>query len=396
MGGCETHATNAREDHQRGVAELETKTAVYHAEVIGSMLRPPWLVEARAAMRAGQMDADSYRAVEDRAVDEALGIQEAAGVDVVTDGEMRRDIFFDAFVAGMDGFSHEPAWTVQFHRPDEEQAFQVEIPFTVTERIRPRRSPALDEFLAAKDRTSRPLKITIPSPTLVVAFWNNERSRLAYNDPFELFADSAEAIREWVGQLFDAGCQYVQIDAPEFNEVYADPRVRAEYVARGVDPDRFKAEGAELLARVADVPRGPDTVLGLHVCKGNGTQSYIAVGGYEDICQEVFRRAQGFDVFLMEYDDERSGSFEPLRHLPDDKVAVLGLVSTKWRELEDPTLLRQRIEDAARFHPKERLALATQCGFASASETAEQRLITTEVQAAKLKLVADVARDVWG
>jgi Cobalamin-independent synthase, Catalytic domain len=234
---------------------METQTAVYRAEVIGSMLRPPWLVEARAAMRSGQMDADAYRAVEDRAVDEALRIQEDAGVDVVTDGEMRRDIFFDAFVAGMEGFSHEPAWTVQFHRPDADQAFQVDIPFTVTDRIRARRSPALDEFLAAKDRASKPLKVTIPSPTLVVAFWNNERSRAAYDSPFELFADSANAVREWVRQLFDAGCRYVQIDAPEFNEVYADPRVRAEYVARGVDPDRFKAEGAELLAHVADVPR---------------------------------------------------------------------------------------------------------------------------------------------
>lgn len=375
---------------------MPTQTAVYRAEVIGSMLRPPWLVEARAAMRAGQMDAESYRALEDRAVDEALRIQEDAGVDVVTDGEMRRDIFFDAFVAGMEGFSHEPAWTVRFHRPEEDQAFQVEIPFTVTGKITPRRSPVLDEFLAAKDRTTRPLKVTVPSPTLVVAFWNNERSRVAYDDPFQLFADSADAVREWVRQLFEAGCRYVQIDAPEFNEVYADPRVRAEYLERGVDPERFKAEGAELLAHVADVPRGPDTVLGLHVCKGNGTQSYIAVGGYEDICQEVFRRAHGFDVFLMEYDDERSGSFEPLRHLPDDKMAVLGLVSTKWPELEDPRELRRRIEDAARFHPKERLALATQCGFASASETAEQRLMTQELQAAKLKLVADVAHEVWG
>jgi 5-methyltetrahydropteroyltriglutamate--homocysteine methyltransferase len=375
---------------------METQTAVYRAEVIGSMLRPPWLVEARTAMRAGQMDAESYRALEDRAVVEALRIQEEAGVDVATDGEMRRDIFFDAFVAGMEGFSHEPSYTVQFHRPDEDEAFQVEIPFTVTGKIKPRRSPALDEFLAAKDRTSLPLKITVPSPTLVVAFWNNERSRPAYRDPFELFVDSADAVRDWVRQLFEAGCRYVQIDAPEFNEVYADPRIRAEYLARGVDPDRFKAEGAELLAHVASVPRGPDSVLGLHVCKGNGTQSYIAVGGYEDICQEVFRRAQDFDVFLMEYDDERSGSFEPLRHLPDDKVAVLGLVSTKWRELEDPAVLRRRIDDAARFHPKERLAIATQCGFASAAETAEERLMTGELQAAKLKLVADVAHDVWG
>jgi 5-methyltetrahydropteroyltriglutamate--homocysteine methyltransferase len=272
---------------------------------------------------------------------------------------------------------------------------EVEIPFTVTEKIKRRSSPALDEFLASKDRTKLPLKMTLPSPTLISAFWSSEGSKDAYSDPFELFTDAAEALRDWAGELFDAGCPYVQIDAPEFNQVFADQRIRDEYIERGIDPERFKVEGAELLGRVASVNRPANTVLGLHVCKGNGTQSWLAQGGYEDICREVFKRADGFDVFLMEYDDDRSGSFEPLRHLPDDKVAVLGLVSSKLQALEDPEVLRGRIEEAARFHPKERLALATQCGFASASETAEQRLFTDDAQAAKLKLVADVAHAVW-
>lgn len=374
---------------------MSQQTVIYRAEVIGSMLRPPWLVQARSDLRAGRMELQEYKAVEDRAVDEALRLQEDAGVDVVTDGEMRRDIFFDLFVNGMDGFSHERAWTVQFHQEDTDVAFEVDIPFTVTERVKPKSSPALVEFLACKDRTRLPLKVTMPSPTLIVAFWSAEKSKGAYPDPFSLFADAADALRTWIGELFDAGCRYVQIDAPEFNEVYADPRIRAEYEQRGIDVERFKSEGAELLARVADVDRAEDTVLGLHVCKGNGTQSFIAKGGYEDICREVFKRAEGFDAFLMEYDDARSGSFEPLRHLPDDKVAVLGLVSTKWRQLEDPAELRARIDEAARFHPKERLALATQCGFASAAETAEERKITDQVQAEKLRLVAEVAHSVW-
>jgi methionine synthase II (cobalamin-independent) len=371
---------------------------IYHADVIGSMLRPPWLVEARQAMRAGTLDPAEYKAVEDRAVDEALRIQEEAGVDVVSDGEMRRDIFFDQFVTGMEGFSPVPAYTVAFHESgnDPNVSFTVEIPFSVTGRLERRSSPMLDEYLAAKDRTDKPLKITMPSPTLVAAFWNNELSREAYDDPFELFADSAELLKTWAQELFDAGCPYVQVDAPEFNEVYADERIRAEYVERGIDPERFKVEGAELLGVLGSVPRPEGSVLGLHVCKGNGTQSYIARGGYEDISREVFRRAEGFDVFLMEYDDERSGSFEPLRHLPDDKVAVLGMLSTKWVELESAELLKQRIDEAAQYHPKEQLGLATQCGFASASETAEQRLTSEEAQAAKLKRIADVARDVWG
>ncbi len=273
---------------------------IYRADVVGSMLRPAWLVEARQRFRAGALAPEAYRKIEDRAVAEAVSIQEKTGVDVVTDGEMR-----------------------------------------------------------------------------------------------PLYTEAADAVRRWVCELFDAGCRYVQIDAPEFNEIYADARVRADFQSRGLDPERFKAEGAELLNFIAGAARPRGAQLGLHVCKGNGTQSWIAEGGYEDICREVFRRADGFDIFHLEFDDERSGSFEPFRHLPDDKVAVLGLVSTKWQALEEAALLKERIQQAAAFHPLERLALAPQCGFASASETAEQRKITPETQAAKLRRVAEVAHSVW-
>jgi 5-methyltetrahydropteroyltriglutamate--homocysteine methyltransferase len=370
-------------------------TTVYHAEVVGSMLRPPWLVEAREAMRAGKIAADEYEAIADRAVDEALRIQEAAGVDVVTDGEMRRDFFADLFIHGMEGFSQESSWTARFHGYDGDVAMEAEIPFTVTEKIKPRSSPTLKEFLAVRDKARLPLKVTLPSPTLISTFWSADRSTGAYRDVFELFVDAADALRDWMRELFDAGCRYLQIDDPELLHMFADPQVRADYAKRGIDPERFKSQGAEILGYIASVQRPEDAVLALHVCKGNGTQSFIAKGGYEDICREVFQRADAFDVFLMEFDDERSGSFEPLRYLPEEKVAVLGLVSTKWVALEDPELLRRRIEEASRFHPKERLALSPQCGFASASETAEQRMISEDTQSAKLKLVADVAQSVW-
>lgn len=376
-------------------ASSPAEARIYRADVVGSMLRPAWLLDARQQFRAGTMAPEAYEEIEDRAVSEAISIQERAGVDVVTDGEMRRDIFFDLFPNGMSGFSRAVGYTVRFRGKRPQDAMEVQVPFAVTDRIRPRSSPALKEFLAARDRTERPLKVTLPSPMLIGGFWSPEQSGAVYPDPFALFAESAEVVRGWVRELFDAGCHYVQVDAPEFNEVYADARVRAEYESRGIDPARFKAEGAELLNYVAGVSRPPGTRLGLHLCKGNGTQSWIAEGGYEDICREVFKRADDFDVFHLEFDDERSGSFEPLRHLPDDKVAVLGLVSTKWQALEEPDLLSNRIQQAAAFHPRQRLALATQCGFASASETAEQRKITPEVQAAKLRLVAEVAHSVW-
>jgi 5-methyltetrahydropteroyltriglutamate--homocysteine methyltransferase len=379
---------------EAGVASA-TRSAIYRADVVGSLLRPPWLIQARQALRARTLPLEKYQAIEDRAVAEAIAIQEQAGVDVLTDGEMRRDIFFDLFVNGMTGFSRAIAYTVRFRGKQAEDAMEVQVPFAVTDKVQARSSPALAEFLAVKDRTTRPVKVTLPSPMLIGGFWSAEHSRDAYPDPFELFAEAAQVVRRWVRELFDAGCRYVQIDAPEFNEVYADARVRADYEARGIDPERFKAEGAELLGYVAGVSRPAGALLGLHVCKGNGTRSWIAEGGYEDICRDVFKRADGFDVFHLEFDDERSGSFEPLRHLPDDKVATLGLISTKWETLEDPDVLRRRIAEAAAFHPEQRLALATQCGFASASETAEQRRITPATQAAKLKLVADVAHSIW-
>jgi 5-methyltetrahydropteroyltriglutamate--homocysteine methyltransferase len=168
--------------------------------------------------------------------------------------------------------------------------------------------------------------------------------------------------------------------------------VTAKVTARacpGVDEFRYASARAERPVKVTGV------TLAMHVCKGNGTQSWIASGGYDEFSKHVFTRASGFDIFHLEYDDERSGSFEPLANLPDDKVAVLGLVSTKWTALESADDLKRRVDEAAQFHPKEQLALATQCGFASANETAQDRLITEETQRDKLRLVADVARDIW-
>ena len=379
---------------QAEICDRTVMTAtVYHAEVVGSLLRPPALIEARQAMRAGRMSPEAYRAIEDAAVDEALRIQERAGVDVVTDGEMRRDIFFDPFVKGMTGLSRLPGDTVTFRDAGDAVAMEVQIPFSVTERVTPLACPVLDEFAYARSRTERTLKVTLPSPMMMLGFWS-EHSRAAYPDPFELAEDAAQAVAAWMRELADAGCRYIQIDAPELNEAYADQRVRDDYERKSIAPDRFIELGTELVGSLADVEL-PGVTTALHVCKGNGTQSWIAEGGYDDFSRHVFKRARGFDVFHLEYDDERSGSFEPLANLDDGKVAVLGLVSTKWKELEDPDGLRARIDQAAAFHPKERLAIAPQCGFASAAETAAERRITHQVQREKLGLVADVARSVW-
>jgi len=363
------------------------------AEVVGSLLRPPALVDARAAFRAGTLAPEEYRRIEDAAVDDALRLQEAAGVDVVTDGEMRRSIFFEFFVSGLDGLSPLPGLTVRFHGKRPEDGMEVTIPFTVTGRIAPRPCPGVDELRYARERTRLPVKVTLPSPLMILGFWN-EHSKAAYPDPFELAAEAADAVRGWMRDLAEAGCEYIQIDAPELAEAYADERVRAEYDERGISSAELLRIGTELVCGLGDVEL-PGCRVAMHLCKGNGTQSWIADGGYEALAERVFARATGFDTFLVEYDDERSGSFEPLASLPDDKRVVLGLVSTKWAEIENGDLLAGRIEEAAGYHPKERLGVSTQCGFASAGETAEERRITPEIQQAKLRVVADVARRVW-
>lgn len=367
----------------------------FHADVVGSMLRPHYLVEAKEAHREGKLDDEGLKAVQDRAVDEALRIEEEAGVDVATDGEMRRDFFFDFFVSAGDGVSEQEGWTARFRDKSGGDSFEVTIPFVVTEKLKPRTSPGLTEYLYASERSKLPVKVALPSPSLALTFWTKEGSSDAYPDPFDLVVDATEIVRTWIKELADAGCTYIQIDDPTLSQLFADERVRAEYDERGIDPRRFMSEGAEHLNEVTKVDLPEDARLSVHVCKGNGTRSWIAEGGYEDIAREVFRRASGFDAFHLEYDDERSGSFEPLRHLPEDKMLILGLVSTKWTELEDPEALKQRIAEASAYHPLEHLGIATQCGFASAAETAEQRLVQYETQAQKLRLVAETAHAVW-
>jgi 5-methyltetrahydropteroyltriglutamate--homocysteine methyltransferase len=330
---------------------------------------------------------DELRGLQDRAIDEALAMQERAGLDVVTDGELRRVQFFDQFVVGIDGLAPGPGGSAKFHS-DDGQTVEFRVPVCVQSRIRATRSLALEEFSYIKDRTAKTIKVTLPSPLLLMTVWNDELSRAAYTDPFELFADGARLIREQIVALRDAGCEYVQVDAPELIQGFADPDVQAQRSGSGIDPERFKAEGIEYINAALDV-RGIRRAV--HLCRGNYAGMWTARGGYADLARRCFDRAPNVDVWMMEYDDDRSGGFEPLRELPDDKVAVLGLVTTKRQALEDPDRLTARIEEAAQFHPREQLGISTQCGFESGTNAP----LNAEQQESKLRLVADVARSVW-
>jgi 5-methyltetrahydropteroyltriglutamate--homocysteine methyltransferase len=362
---------------------------IYRAEVIGSLLRPSYLKEARRAWEAGQLQTAEFKRREDRAVDAAIALQEQAGLDVVTDGEMRRALFTGSLTEAIEGLSRTPgqSWHWFGSTPADEMDYQP--PVSITGKIRRRRSLATEEFAYARAKADRPLKITLPSPMMLFFAWSPEHSKAAYKDPFELFADAVDILRQEVRELSALGCRYIQIDAPELATLVDDFQRRTAFEARGISPDRMLSEGVEMLNALADEP---GITFGLHMCKGNNAGHWMSRGGYEAISKQVFRRATKYHVYLLEYDDARSGSFEALRDIPDDKTVVLGLVSTKTNNLEAAEALVARIEEASQYFPREQMGLSPQCGFAS---VLTGNPISEAVQQNERRLVADVAHRIW-
>ena len=362
---------------------------MYRAEVLGSLLRPAYLAEAREKHQAGELPDKEFKKLQDRAVDEAIALQESAGVDIVTDGEMRRFTFFDQFAAAVHGVTHEEGEAVPFHSEPGKVDIDFHSPVSVTGRVSRKRMLTPEEFEYAHARATKPVKVTLPSPLMFFTMWSPKHSPGAYSDPFELFADGVQLVREEAQALAALGCEYIQIDAPDFGQLVEDSE-RERWERLGIPVERVMTEGVELLNGVGDVP---GVTFGLHLCKGNFQSKWISAGGYEEISSHVFKGTPNFDVFLLEYDDERSGGFEPLAELPDDKVVVLGLVSTKHDDLESVDSLKSRVEEAAKFFPRDQLALSTQCGFAS---VAMGNQISVDAQERKLRRVAEAAEAIWG
>jgi 5-methyltetrahydropteroyltriglutamate--homocysteine methyltransferase len=359
----------------------------YRSDVVGSLLRPDYLKEARARFEAGDTDAAAFKRIEDQAVDEAVALQETAGLDVITDGEMRRYAFYGHFIDAVDGFDKFGGWAIPFH--DEEGHEVIHKRPVVVSRLRRRRNLCAEEFSYLRARSSRPTKVTLINAQQAAAYYDAERSRDAYPTIDTYLADVVDILRAEVEELIRLGCTYIQLDAPQYGGLL-DPAIREGYRQRGNDPDRLLDRCIELDNAVVGNHSG--VVFAVHVCRGNNQSKFYASGGYDPIAGRIFRRTR-YNRFLLEYDDERSGGFEPLAQVPEDRTVVLGLVTTKKPTLETADALKRRIEEASRYVPLERLALSPQCGFAS---TQEGNLLTTADQEAKLRLVAEVARDVWG
>jgi 5-methyltetrahydropteroyltriglutamate--homocysteine methyltransferase len=358
----------------------------FRSDVVGSLLRPASLVEAREALEAGRLAPPDFKRIEDRAVDEAIALQEAAGLDVLTDGELRRYAFFGHLVDATDGFDKLGGWAIPFR--DEQGGELVFKRPVVVDRLRWRRSMCAEEFVYVRARTSRPAKVTLISAQQAAAYYDPERSRGAYPTRDAYLADIVDLTRREIEELVRLGCTYIQIDAPQYAALL-DPELREGYRRRGSDPDKL-IDACIDMDNTA-IGHHPGVTFGLHICRGNNQSMFYASGGYDPIAR-VFGKSR-FQRFLLEYDDERSGGFEPLRAVPEDRTVVLGLVTTKKPRLESVDTLRGRIEDAARIVPLERLALSPQCGFAS---TMAGNRIGPEDQRRKLHRVAETARLVWG
>ncbi len=359
---------------------------LYRSDVVGSLLRSDYLKQARDQFASHNLDDAAFKQVEDRAVDEAVALQLAAGVEVITDGEMRRYAFYGHLIDAVEGFDKFGGWAIPFRN---EKGEELILPRpVVVSKLRRKRPLCAEEFTYLRARTKHPAKTTMISAQQAAAYYDAKKSAGAYPKVDAYLADLVDILREEVEELIRLGCTYIQIDSPQYTALL-DPQLREGYRQRGNDPDRLLDLSIEMDNAV--IGEHPGIIFGLHLCRGNNQSKFYAAGDYGPITK-VFRNTH-FHRLLLEFDDERSGGFEPLRQVPEDRTVVLGLVSSKKATLESRDELKQRIEQASAFVPLERLALSPQCGFAS---TMEGNLLTTQDQEAKLRLVAETAREVWG
>jgi 5-methyltetrahydropteroyltriglutamate--homocysteine methyltransferase len=372
-------------------------------DVVGSLLRPPRLKEARSRFDDSGITAEALRTIEDEAVREAVRLQENVGLDVVTDGEMRRLNFQDSFGASVEGFDASHSTLKVYERRvegaapgqrwDIRQMHDVGTAVShrrpVKARLKLAHNLPLEEYRFVSAVATKPAKVSLIGPDRISQRFAYEGSTAVYRDMDEFLSDVVAIERQVVASLAEAGCRYVHIDAPGFT-AYVDPPSLAQMRARGEEPEKNFARS--LNAEAAVVANFPGLTFGIHLCRGNQRSMWHREGSYDAIAERLFNELP-HDRFLLEYDTERAGSFAPLRHVPKGRVVVLGLVSTKGSELETVEVLKRRIDEASKYLPLEQLAVSPQCGFAS---DVVGNLLSPDDQKRKLERVVEVARAVWG
>lgn len=361
----------------------------FRADHVGSLLRPPEIFSARAKVADGEMTPQGLRVVEDAAIADMIPKLEATGIQSITDGEFRRAWFHLDFLEQLDGVT---VTGMIASSSDSESRVGVAPPkITVTGKLAHRRDIQVGDYQFVAAHTDRHPKVCIPSPTM--AHFRGGRAGIdieSYPDLDDFFEDLAQAYRDELAHLYEAGCRYVQLD--DTNLAYlCDPKMRQGAIERGDDPDELPRTYAALInATIRDTPE--DMVTAVHLCRGNYKSTYFASGGYEPVAEVLFNELS-VDAYFLEYDDERSGDFAPLRFVPADKTVVLGLVTSKVPQLESQDDLLKRIEDASEYLSADQVCLSPQCGFAS---TIEGNALTEDEQWAKLRLVVSTAEKAWG
>src|ERR1019366_4173449 len=361
----------------------------FRADHVGSLLRPQFLLDAREKFARGEITAAEKRTVEDRAIVDAVALQESVGLHSITDGEYRRTYFHIDFLEQLGGVATEVPVTIKKADGTEELAPPV---MRVTDKVRHPRDIQLADFQYLRGCTKRTPKVTIPSPTMLYFRGGRAGISAAHYPDLEpdFYEDVAEAYGAELGSLAAAGATYVQMD--DTNLAYlCDDKMREAARGRGDDPDDLPHRYAKFINRVVGKKPAGMTLAG-HLCRGNFKSTWAAQGGCEPVAEALLSEMQ-VDAYFLEYDDARSGDFRPLRFLPKGKVVVLGLVTTKLGVLERKDDLKRRIDDAARFVPLEQLALSPQCGFSS---TVHGNNIAVDAQRDKLRLVVETAAEVWG
>jgi 5-methyltetrahydropteroyltriglutamate--homocysteine methyltransferase len=364
----------------------------FRADHVGSLLRPPDLLRARDDHAAGRIDHEALRAIEDEAIRDVVRMQREVGLRTVTDGEFRRASWHMDFIYSLDGVSKAPGHlTVRFHNPEGDieftpAALHIDGKLGVSETI------FGDDFaflknVAADDQTP---KLTIPSPSMV--HYRGGRAAIdesVYPDLDDFWSDLTSAYAEQVRRVAELGCTYLQFDDTSLAYLN-DPKQREMVAAQGSDAEHLhESYISHINEALADRPAG--MAVTTHMCRGNFRSSWVAEGGYDFVAEALFNEL-GVDGFFMEWDDERSGGFEPLRFVPNGKIVVLGLVTTKRGELESKDELKRRIEEASQYVDVDQLCLSPQCGFSS---TVEGNVLSRAQQADKLRLIVDVADEVW-
>jgi len=363
--------------------------AKYRADHIGSLLRPAELLQARNT----NSDTAKLRALEDKHILRVIERQKDLGFKIFTDGELRRGNFMSDFNDAVEGIDEGVAVARTWQTGTGPSSRPSMVPGTVVGKIKQTRRLTGHEFAFVKQHSPGDVKVTLPTVNQFPAiYYKKGISDKIYPTYSDFLQDIVPIIKAEIAALVSEGAQYVQIDAPRYS-YYIDPKWRS-YVKNemGVDPDQALDEAIRTDNACLEGAKRPGTILAIHLCRGNNRSQWYAEGGYDAIAEKLFGRLN-VDAFLLEYESERAGTFEPLRFVPPGKTVVLGLVSSKLAELESEDQLARRIEEASKYVPLENLAISPQCGFAS---TMEGNLLTEDQQWQKLKLVIDTARRVWG